>query len=379
MLLTKNYYDFSCDFNSFNGQDRVNLRILKNKKEYIEVNNCEKLFCDNFNYDVYLASIEALVSSTICADSFENIGINLRSVLIEYSEKLNIKEPEIYWLSQKNLEYAAYASPANEICIKPLGYCNLKEKEAQTSKILNDVSCGGEGKSSLQKLSSIYSFVMEELNNEPAFLLENVLHELTHINQFAYAKELLDGKDISAPYELMHIYAIMKSCCLEVNKDYFGDERLGYYYDFSANELDARRCTLDELMRLSKCKDLSDETRDSILSVFRADMIDEILRFNTNLNCPISVLDVLDFTRDEFERRFGAYDFAKKLIERCDELSCNASFLGMLVQYDKLFQKQIKYALEAEKETPYNKLCSLGVELAIDYKLNNCYDNERNQ
>lgn len=378
MILTKGCYDFTCDFNSLDGKEKVNFRILKKAKGLSECNDCGKVYCDNFDYDIYLSSIETLVSSVFCMADYEDVGRNLRNVLINYSQKLNIKEPEIYWLEKDNSVCCASASPNNEVCVKPLACCDFQNNDNKIQELMEKVLVGGAEIDTSQKLDITYPYAMERLNSEPAFLVENILHELTHINQYAYANDLINGKDIPAPYELMHIYSLMRVCCLAINEDYIKGDKFGFHYFFRANELDARRNTLDELMRLSKCKDLSEETRNSLLAVFRADVFDEIMRLKDTFKSDLRVLEIADYTRDEFAKRFGEYGFAKALIERYNYLSCEEDFLKMLVQHDVKFEEQINYALNAKKETPFNEMSAFGVELALNNCLKNCKEREQN-
>ena len=140
MILTKGYYDFTREFNTLDGQEKVNLRTLKKSKELLELIDCEKIYCDDFDYDLYLSSVEALVSSVFCTADYEDIGRNLRKVLIEYSEKLNIKEPEIYWLNQDDSICCASASRSNEVCVKPLVWrsrCRHKPKVGYDLSLCN--------------------------------------------------------------------------------------------------------------------------------------------------------------------------------------------------------------------------------------------------
>ncbi len=379
MILSKGCYDFTCDFNSFGGQEKINLRTLKKVKELSERNDCKKVYYDNFDCDVYLSSIEALVSSVFCMADYDDIGRNLRKVLFNYSQKLNIKEPEIYWFDLDYSACCASASPRNEVCVKPLVCCDFKKNDKKIEKFVQRVLVGGAETDASRKLEITYPYAMEKLNSEPAFLVENILHELTHINQFAYAKDLIEGKEVAPFYELMHIYSLMKGCCLAIDENYIKGERFGFHYLFRANELDARRSTLDELMRLSRCKDLSEETRNSLLAVFRADVFDEIMALENTLESDLKVLQVADYTRDEFEKRYGIYKFAKELIKRYDELSCDRELLRVFERYDGQFKQRIKYALNAKKETPFNELCAFGVELALNKCLENGCERERNQ
>lgn len=340
---------------------------------------CQKIYADDFDYNLYFSAINSFITSAFCCGEgkikYKAVEKYLFSIVTSYSQKINIERPNVAWIASEDLSTTlAYANRANYIAFKPLNLCDYKERNKKNEIFYKKMCYGGVDFDIENKLKYINSQLSNERECQPVSLLECAIHELTHINQFAYQTELMQGKNIDSVYgKVGYMYDILNALCIAKNENYIENKYKNFHYFYCLHEFEARIRTTNELMRLNKNNVLNEDVRQSILDIHRLNVFNEIEVLNGANGCEEYLKYVANYTKDEFVKLYKDSNYANKIVEEFDDLLESEEFNKQLKNFDLQFEENLKYALEAEdveSESPLSDLAKLGIELTLQKKIN---------
>lgn len=333
---------------------------LKFLRDSVKCENCND---DIYDENIYNVVVENMLLSGVCSGFYNHIDDKVTAVIQEHCKKIGVKTPQIdishFPFENRDKYVFGRANPSNKVSIRVGEDENVCQNEEEKESCLNATFAEVY---SNKKLKIASEYLNKNAINETSYVYSVVLHELTHIKQYAIIKDCANGVFYSPYFDLLSLYATMRvaNCKMNgiVNSIYYD---MGYVY--SILEVDARINTIEMLSKMYLNTELNESCRQRILEALKLAIYEElILVKNFGVNYNKLVKEQLNKSKMVFSGYYGKTELGQQIIEDYTKTMQKSKVLENVKDFDKNLMRCAKFVAEQESITKFGKIAQTALD-----------------